>query len=246
MNIYKFSKWASEHVLKTQLVLFFIRILLLLNAICLGSLLYLANLVVSPVWIWTTALLFGFLFILYPSKKESYSWFPNTFRNRKILDGGLTLVGFLFVLGCVNKGLMNQDPTHTESIDAYAQLVVYKPNLSKEKVVDKLANIVIVKEYRLLKKRYKAELKALKKELRQSKDIGNKGMMILWISLSSILAVALMFLSLLLSCSLLCSGSDVLGVMVFVLGIVGVPIVLFFTIRAIVRKYRFEEEIIYK
>ena len=133
MNIYKFSKWANEHAVKTQVILVFIRVLLLLNAICLGSLLFLNNLVVSPVWIWTTALLFGFSFLLYPSRKGSISWFPNTFRNRKISDGILSLVGFLFVVGCVNQGLMNQNPTHAESVDAYAQLVVHKPNLSKEK-----------------------------------------------------------------------------------------------------------------
>jgi hypothetical protein len=247
MGIYKISLWASKNPWKTRILLFSIRNVLLLNALILGALLFLMDVNIPSALVWLMGILGGLVFVVYPSKHSFLSFLPNTFRNRKICDLALSVATILMVTFCSNGFLQKDQIAYPNSDEVSASFVVHKPSLKDNNLSFKLSDLFLVKEYRKLKKRYKSEFRALKKELKSvDGDTRNTGVMVLLIILSVLVAFILGTLGLALSCSLLCSGSDFLGVAVFIIAIVGVPIALFFVIRKIVRHFRIKKELIYR
>ena len=249
MNIESYSTWARQNRGQSRIIIFGIQMAVLLNGLFLGALLFL-NDVVIPTWLtWTVASIGGLCLIAYPTRSKFLPILRNTFWNRKKMDFSLILVAYLLVT-CCSISFLNRDSADEASFsEAKAEFVVHKPNVKKgEKLLD-LSNFMIVKEYRKLKKRYKTELRALKKELKANKSSdsdSNTGVMVLLIILSVLVAAGLALLGLALACSAFCSGSDVLGVLLVIFTVVGIPVLLFMTIRKIVRKYRIDTEIIYK
>ena len=246
MKLYKYSKWASMNPHKSQVILFLTRIAMLLNGLVLGWLLFLSDITVPNIFTWLLGISGAILFLLYPSSKYKGSLVSNTFRNRKKLDFGLSVIYILLVASGFNSFLysgVNDQDIETPS----AVFAVHKPTFKKDRGLFNLSDRFVVKEYRKLKKQFKSELKLMKKELKAQKGSeGNTVIMSLLILASILVATMLAGLTLILACSLACNGSDVLAVIVALLGVVGIPTLLFFTIRTIVRKYRSDVEVIYK
>ena len=249
MNIESYSTWARQNRGLTRIIVFIIQMAVLLNGLFLGALLFLNDAVI-PTWLtWTVASLGGLCLIAYPTRSKFLPILKNTFWNRKKMDFSLILVAYLLVT-CCSISFINRDSVDATSFsEAKAEFVVLKPSVKEGEKLFDLSKFMIVKEYRKLKKRYKTELRALKKELKANKssDSDSKtGVMVLLIILSVLVALGLAFLGVILACSAFCSGSDVLGVLIVIFTAVGIPVLLFMTIRKIVRKYRVETEIIYK
>ena len=246
MKLYKYSKWASVNPRKSQVFLFLIRIAMLLNGLVLGGLLFLSDISTPSSFIWLLGISAAGLIILYPSRKYKGSFISNTFVNRKKLDLGLSVLYVLLVASGFNSFLYS-DTANQGIGEASAVFAVHTPSLKKDRSLFNLSDRFVVKEYRKLKKQFKSELKLMKKELKAQKGSGgDTGIMILLILLSILVAAILVVLSLALACELACSGSDVLALIVALLGVVGIPTLLFITIRSIVRKYRTDVEVIYK
>ena len=249
MNIESYSTWAKQNRSQSWIIVFIIQMAVLLNGLFFGALLFLNDAVI-PTWLtWTVVGIGSLCFIAYPTKSKFLPILKNTFRNRKLMDFSLIFVAYLLVT-CCSTTYLNRDSAETASFsEANAEFVVLKPSVKKGEKLFDLSNFIIVKEYRKLKKRYKTELRALKKELKANKSSdsnSNNVVMVLLIILSVIVAAALALLGLAIACNAFCSGSDFIGVVVSIFTIVGIPILLFMTIRKIVRKYRIETEIIYK
>lgn len=249
MNIESYSTWARQNRGQSRIIIFSIQMAVLLNGLFLGALLFL-NDVVVPTWLtWTVVGIGSLCFIAYPTKSKFLSILKNTFWNRKLMDFSLILVAYILVSCCSNAYII-RNPADTVSFsEAKAEFVVHKPSFKKGEKLFDLSNFIIVKEYRKLKKRYKSELRALKKELKADKSSNsdsNTASMVILIILSVILALGLAFLGFILACSAFCSGSDFLGVVVVIFTAVGVPLLLIMAIRKIVRKYRLDTEVIYK
>jgi hypothetical protein len=231
---------------KSQVILFLTRIAMVLNGLVLGWLLFLSDITVPNIFTWLLGISGAILFLLYPSSKYKGSLVSNTFRNRKKLDFGLSVIYILLVASGFNSFLYSGDKDQDIETPS-AVFAVHKPTLKKDRGLFNLSDRFVVKEYRKLKKQFKSELKLMKKELKAQKGSeGNTVIMILLILASILVAAMLIGLTLILACSIACNGSDVLAVIVALLGVVGIPTLLFFTIRSIVRKYRSDVEVIYK
>jgi hypothetical protein len=244
--IYKYSKLASEHPRKSQVLLFLVRIALLVNSLVLGGLLFLSDISIPSFFTWFAGISASCLILLYPLKNYKGNLISNTFVNRKKLDFGLSVIYILLVASGFNSFLYSGDKDQDIETPS-AVFAVHKPTLKKDRGLFNLSDRFVVKEYRKLKKQFKSELKLMKKELKAQKGSeGNTVIMILLILASILVAAMLIGLTLILACSIACNGSDVLAVIVALLGVVGIPTLLFFTIRSIVRKYRSDVEVIYK
>lgn len=246
MNLIKYSRWASLNPRKSQVFLFLIRIALLLNGLVFGGLLFLSDISVPSIFTWLLGISAAGLIILYPSRKYKGSFISYTFVNRKKLDLGLSVLYVLLVASGSNAFLYS-DSANQGIGEASAVFTVHTPSLKKDRSFLNLSDRFVVKEYRKLKKQFKSELKLMKKELKAQKGSdGNVVIMILLILASVLAAIMLVGLAAIAACSLACNGSDVLAVLVALIAVIGIPTLLFITIRKIVRKYRTDVEVIYK
>lgn len=198
------SFWAKTHVWPTRIIIiFFIYPVLNLAGWILGDALYLNEIHFSPVWGYLLVPVCIFLCIIYPSKKNKSK---NFYTRQKTVDALLIACTFCFIL-LTGNNFNSTENKNTVATNSYASSITKPPV--------KLPSFKIKKDK---KKDFRKFLKSIEKKYR---DAG-KGTKALLIVLTILVALGLGLLLVSLSCSLACSGAEVLAYIIFFVGLAGI------------------------
>jgi len=229
-KVKKFSKWGETNPKLARIIIALSHVLVFINAICLGILLFIFNWGESKWLLVIVANLFFISYIFYPkkSKKEnkkngSYLQYNRHYIRQKAHDFSLVLFyGIVISLG-VNNFLMQ--PIHVDNMvqQPTAKFIVHKPKLENQTTNRKQLKFEFKKKFKKVRKQIKQELRNLKKELKKKKDkMGMRLVKFLLFLLTIGAAIFLGFLILVLSCELSCSGQEGLAWVVLLAGWTGV------------------------
>lgn len=215
------SAWAFKNVWPARLAIIAGYLLLNIIGFFVGDALQLFNIAI-PLWaFYTSAVIFGAVFLLYPDKKYKHL-FKNFYGYRKTCDLILCSTTFFFIVCLGNnpqkllgQGITASFATTVTSIRPTEKTVSIQPLLKK-----------------LSKKTWKHVLAQKILKLRKEYKQSTQGQKIALIILSVLVALALLLLVASLSCSISCSGADGAAILVAILG---VSLITFLLIKVIKR-----------
>lgn len=220
----KISFWAAAHPALARAVIGCGHILLIINALWLGFLLYAFEVKVSAALTWGLALLFAAAFLLYPEKGTKYY----AFFWRKTADFVLIITHFFALSGYFNDYLFSEDKIRRL---AAQNTVLFVPAANRvREIPDRLPDFF--DQARQLRKERRAALLLLREEIKPISPAWK----ILLIALTVSAAVWIALLVTLLGCHIVCSGYEGLGSAIMILGWVGAVFLAFWLIRLIVRR----------
>ena len=220
------SFWARDHKWSARFLIVFSFVLLNCIGLFLGDALVVAKFIVPSLWIYAIAFIFIVAFVTYPSKKEK-SKYKNFYRRRKTADLLLLTTSFLLIISYGNHYLLqrNQSPFHFTYANASEISTNVLPANENSIVPSPKKKSSLIKQWR---KKLKENIRTIKKEYKDATP-GERAALIV---LTLIVAVALLYLVLALSCNLSCSGSDGAALVV---GLLGTALIVFFSVRVIKR-----------
>lgn len=208
----RISFWASKHKMPTRIFIVLAYIPLNFLAIYLGSLLAESNFFFSPSFIYSVFILFITTVFLYNNRFSYYK--------RKLADFTLGLLTFLGICYYGNQ-VSNQTPVFPFSGLTVAVSLSNHSKLKETKEANPFKEKISKKEF-----------KNLKKNIREQKENGS-GKNVLLIVLTILLALGLLYLLAILSCSIACNGSEALAWIVLLFGTFGIVFLTFRIIRRI-------------
>lgn len=227
----KISYWAKAHVWPTRLLIIVIYILLNVIGIFCGKLLSELDITIPQLFFIAYIIFTIALFIWYPARKKVKQNVKSTvlYFRRKLFDLALGTVTFLMIIYAGNN--WEHLFIKSESVRASAIIHVSKDSAIFNHPVIKNF-IATIKSADVSKLSTKEKLRLIKhqiKTIKHDKDT-SKADKTLLIILSIIIAVALLIGLAALSCSISCSGSEALAVIV-ALG--GTFLIIFLLVRLI-------------
>lgn len=228
----KISYWAKNHIWQSRLLIILIYILLNVNGIFTGKLLNEVNVIIPGIYFIVCIIFTIVLCIFYPERNAKPGVSSSAlYLRRKLFDFSLGAVTFLMIIYAGN----NWKNLFAKSESAQASNIIHVP---KDTVIYNnplIKNfIAVIKSMDVNKLSQREKLKLIKdqiKTIKHDKDTSN-GSKALLITLSIIIALFLLFGLAGISCSLSCSGSEALAIIV---GIGGTFLIIFFLIRIIKR-----------
>lgn len=238
----KLSKWAALNPQFARGIIALGHIALFCLAFVLGYLTFSIDFEFAQWMLPLTAGSFCLAYFFYPTKNEKGHW-NKSYSYRKTLD--VSLIAFTYIFLTIGFNQFCFAPSEESNITQvnkmpqaeFVVLGVIKKQ-QKEKVQPNLFT-KIKHTKKQVKRVLKAKVKAMKKSSRTNKGKGIPVWgQILLIAMSIMAGIFIFNLVGLLACNLSCSGHGALAVGVFISGIVGIVIGLFFLIRLIKRKGR--------
>jgi hypothetical protein len=212
------SYWAKAHRWPSRFIIAGLYIILNLSGWLIGNLLFDTGYVLP-------AFIFNFLFvaalllmITYPAKDKKFPSALHKYRYRKAYHLLLATTSFLLIVSTVNNNYLGSNATVAKAV------YVPERNTPAEIIPEKPKS-------RIFKKSWKQLIKAIR--LKQGRT--STFVKVLLILLALVVATAALYGIAALSCSLACSGADVLAVIVAVSGSF---LIIFFLVRIIRRIIR--------
>lgn len=191
------SYWARSHKTAARIILILLYIPLNIAGLVTGYLLQETGITLTANFIYTLCILVLAVYFFYPAKATYYK--------RKIFEGVIITCTYLMICFYGNQ-LSN--PAQVFPFSNSTQAVSYTIN---HRVIQPVSNdpgkTLTKKELR----------KELKQSLQQKKEMA-KGWKIALIILSILVAAGVIYLFLVLGCSIACSGSEALAIVVVLLG----------------------------
>jgi len=213
------SLWAFHHKWQARLLLVCIHVLLIAIAWLTGEALYSMHYSVPASLIYLLVLAYFIGCCCYPSRKQRRRY-KNFYRTQKLCDALVATTSFLLIAAASNHQYVFHSPFHSNA----AASVQLTNNTNIEKPVKPTG-----KKISFFKK-LKLKLATAILKLRMHFQKASTGEKVALIILAVLLAGLLLFGVFALSCSLSCSGSDALAVLV---GILGTALVIFLLVKAI-------------
>lgn len=222
----RISFWAYHHKWTARVLIIFSLLILNCIGLFLGDALVVSKFIVPSLWIYAIAFLYIVGFVTYPSKNER-SRDKNFYNRRKVSDLLLLSTTFLLIISFGNHYELqrNQSPfhfTYASASEVKANALSAHENSIFPSTKKKPS---LIKQW---KKKLKENIRTIRKEYKEASS-GEKAALIV---LTLIVALALLFLVLNLSCSLSCSGSDGAALVV---GLLGTALIVFLSVRVIKR-----------
>ncbi len=231
------SNWGKNNPVKTILIITACHLLMMLNALGTGALLYVFDYGYFKWSFIIAASVFGMAYLLYPKKNKAQGLFRYSYMRQKSHDLMLVLSFALVVTFGFNNFLTIGTPEYNTSPNASARLIVHKTNPDAGQKSDNSFKSRIKKKIKDQRKELRSELRGLKKAFKNDEDRTLiKLIKALLIILTICVMVVLGFLVAYLACAVTCSGSGVLGVLTLLAGWTGVVLLSIFVIKKIVRK----------
>jgi hypothetical protein len=223
------SKWAKANPVKARWLIAFSHVLVVLNAICLGILLFLSDWELWRLLLPLAANVFFIAYLLYPKKGRKTGLFRHSYVRQKTHDFCLVFsYGLVIALGVTHFFNCEEVPATRQMATQWMSLPSITENAATN--TPELFQQLKMKP-RELKKQIRHELKQLKKDLRKQGDnAGTEAAKVLLILLTIALALFLGYLITVLACNISCSGNEGLALVVW-LG--GGALIIFLTILAI-------------
>ena len=225
------SFWAKKHIWQSRLLIVVIYILLNVIGLFVGKLLNDSNVNLPGLYFMLCVIFIVILSIGYSSTNVRASRVFTRYFRRKFFDFALGLITFLMIIYggnnyknlFVNNEAVNAFSIHRLSKDS---AIYYNPLI--QNFIASIKNMDVSK---LSLKEKKRIIKQQIKTIKHDKDIseGNKTLLII---LSVLIALVLLYGLAALSCSLSCSGSEALALIV---AIGGTFLIIFFLVRIIKR-----------
>jgi hypothetical protein len=228
----KISYWAKNHIWQSRLLIILIYILLNVNGIFTGKLLSEVNVIIPEIYFIVCIIFTIVLCIFYPERNAKPVVSSSVFYvRRKLFDFCLGAVTFLMIIYAGN----NWKHLFAKSESAQASNIIHVPKDTAIYNNPLIKNfIAVIKSMDVNKLSQREKLRLIKdqiKTIKHDKDTSN-GSKALLITLSIIIALILLYGLAGLSCSLSCSGSEALAIIV---AIGGTFLIIFFLIRIIKR-----------
>lgn len=218
------SFWAKNNRYLSWVLIAALHVFLIYLAVYASVVLFLED-IVLPFNIWYASLGIAIaIYFFYPIKNVQKGWFKPTFFKRKGLDFTIVLASFFMILTLFNQlTLVNHQESRIPATEAQAQNVILAPKAEKEVKNNRVK--------RWLKKRHQKRAERIKKHWEKFTDGQKVGLIILTLLVGLIAAYGVA----LLGCSLACSGSEVLGNIVFIGGWAAILIGVIVIIRNILK-----------
>ena len=225
------SFWAKKHIWQSRLLIVVIYILLNVIGLFVGKLLNDSNVNLPGLYFMLCVIFIVILSIGYSSTNVRASRVFTRYFRRKFFDFTLGLITFLMIIygGNNYKNLfVNNEAVNAFSIHRFSKDSAIYYNTLIQNFIASIKNMDVSK---LSLKEKKRIIKQQIKTIKHDKDIseGNKTLLII---LSVLIALALLYGLAALSCSLSCSGSEALALIV---AIGGTFLIIFFLVRIIKR-----------
>jgi hypothetical protein len=227
----KISYWAKKHIWQSRLIIILIYILLNVLGILTGKLLSELHVTIPQLYFIACLVFTTALWIWYPGKGNVKPGVASHYLyiRRKLFDFSLGAVTFLMIIYAAN----NWEHLFIKSDPVLASNIVHHPKDSAIKNNPLIKNfIAIIKSKDVDKLSQREKLKLIKdqiKTIKHDKET-SKGEKTLLIILSVIIALGLLFGLAAISCSLSCSGSEALAIIV---GLGGTVLIIFLLARVI-------------
>ena len=227
------SYWAKKHIWQSRLLIILIYILLNIIGIFTGTLLNEVNVFVPGIYFIACIIFTIALWIWYPHRQNANrSVKPSVlYTRRKLFDFSLGAVTFLMIIYAGN----NLGHLFIKSESAQASNII---RFSKDTAIYNnpiIKNFITgIKSMDVSKLSQREKLRLIKdqiKAIKQDKE-NSKSAKILLITLSVIIALGLLYGLAALSCSISCSGSEALAIIV---AIGGTVLIIFLLVRVIKR-----------
>lgn len=230
--MYTLSLWARRHLWPARLLIVLSYLLLHVLGWLLGEQLALCGIYLSQGHFYAGAAVAVLGFFAYPSKKNKRD-FKHFYLFQKTCDG-LLVSGTFVMIVCLSQPQSLPQPwmgpqVHATPITPLPNKV--KPAVQKEQSLFRKAAKGAIKWLgidKAVQKKIQKNWQWLQKEYRQASTGGK----IALIALTVLVAAALGYLVLALSCSLACNGSDAAAILV---GVLGLGLIVFLSIKVITR-----------
>ena len=210
----KLSKWGKRNPKSSRIIIAISHLLVLLNAVFFGTLLFIINWGTSKWLLAVAANLFFIAYIFYPKKSKKKKQFSNFYLRQKTYDFSLVVFYSVVIAFGVNNFLIKNSNINNSALQPAATFIAHKP-----KSENKITKQIKPKEIR---KQIKHDLRRLKKELKSQKNKGGEKNLKIFLTLLTIgIAVLLGYLIAGLSCSLSCFGQGGLAGVVLLVGWIG-------------------------
>jgi hypothetical protein len=232
------SRWAKNNPWSARLIIVISHVLVLLNAILLGLLLFVFEWEIAKWVLVFIANIFFVLYVFYPKKSTKNADWGYSYARQKIHDFGLVLTYAAVLSLWVSNFCAKPDDHHnTAPPAATAKFMVLKPVIP-EANADPGSWYANAKEsIRSSRKELKRELRALKKDFKRSNNSEQgDGIKVLLILLTVLGALLLATLIAALACSIACSGNEGLALVVLILGFGGIIWLGVIVIKSILEK----------
>ena len=210
----RISFWANRHMVLARIIIVVAYLFLNLLGFILGDLLYLMNVELNSGFFYITASFVLIAILVYPIIKTN-KFYKHYYARKKITYVLLTTATFLFIIYSANCYNSERPLTPLNSV---LGISVTKPNVS---VGDNIGNASVTKKH-LSKKENKKNLRSFIRAVRKKYKDATSGQKTLSIILVVLGGILLVFLMAGLSCSIICSGAEVLGWILLVLGVGGI------------------------
>lgn len=231
------SKWAKINPKSSRIIIAFSHLLVVINAVCFGILLFICNWGESKWLLAVIANLFFISYIFYPEKNEKKNQYIPSYVRQKVHDFSLVIFYSVVITFGVNNFLMQNNNDNNLVRQPTAEFIVYKPKSENQTSDRKKPKFEVKENNKELRKQIKDEFQELKIELKRQNDKGGViGLKILLTLLTIGVALLLVYLIAALSCSLSCSGQEGLAFVVLILGWGGIIWLGIIAIKNIFRK----------
>lgn len=227
----KLSLWAHCHKTASRIIIVFIYLFLNVAGLFLGDLLYSLHIKLPPFFSFLAITMTLAGVILYPSRRRK-RYYKDFYLRQKFADGLLIIATFLFIVYGGNSlnssGNLFYNSAHGVSM-LHNPPDNYESDISGGNTGEK----------RVSKKASRKQFTHVLKELRKSYQKSSKTHKTIAIIIVLLSAVALTYGMLALACSIACSGSEALAIIV---GVLGVGAIIFGAIKIIQRIRRGKPE----
>jgi len=208
----KLSTWANQHRKKSIALLVLLHIIMGYFYFYTGTLLYLEGITTPNILVSIASTLFIVAWFFYPIKHIQQGIYKSTFFKLKFWQGVTMVSVALFFIHAGNH--LSRSAMSNENVAYSSENIVLDSR--------KLSRINKKKERklkRIFKKKLRKRLRSNIKKLLQLKKRSEHGRKILYYVLIILLAFGVSILLLALSCAIMCSGNEALGMIVLLGGI---------------------------
>jgi hypothetical protein len=226
------SLWGFRHKWTARVLIVLSYLLLNCLALAVGDILFSYGIEASGFIVYATAAVYLAVFLLYPFYRHRKEY-KNYYRFQKTCDAILIATSFLLVTSAANLRHTTNSPFHFPAAQAVVPIDIQPAKATAVAEKSKVKSLV---------KSFKGKLSSALQKIKayyQSRSLGGQ---IALIFLAVVLAAALLYLVLALSCSIACAGSDGAAILVALLGSAGVIFLFVRALRGIRRMRRREQD----
>jgi hypothetical protein len=221
------SYWASRHPLMAKMLLALLHLLSTLNAVWLGSQLYLGSWIAPHGLMLVFVALFFFAYLMYPRSRNNEWLFSWNYTRQKALDFTLVVAATMALALGFNRLLVTTDATSPEGL---ARFTTYAPADQQPAGVKPFSGKAVRKQLR-------RAVRQVKKKVRHSNERSRRDwnrFLLIFLGVTISLGLALLVAG--LSCSISCSGQEQLAAVVLIGGWLGIIGLFILGIRLLNRK----------